>query len=135
MRAIKSDVVENLLTEELTVTAIAARHHVTPRYIHKLFEGEGITYSEFVLDQRLARAHRMLTDPRLTDRTIGSLAYDVRFGDLSYFNRAFRRQYHAAPSEVRSRVDLKLHQRREQAEARRHFFAVHELHRETSRAY
>ena len=90
-------------TEELTVTAIAARHHVTPRYIHKLFEGGGITYSEFVLDQRLARAHRMLTDPRLTDRTIGSLAYDVGFGDLSYFNRAFRRRYHATPSEVRSR--------------------------------
>ena len=95
LRAIKSDVVENLPTGELTVTTIAARHS---RYIHKLFGGEGITYSEFVRDQH---AHWMMTDPRLTHRTINSLACDVGFGDQSYFNRTFRRRNHATPSQVR----------------------------------
>ena len=32
----------------------------------------------------------------------GSIAYDVGFGDLSYFNRCFRRAYGATPSGVRS---------------------------------
>jgi AraC-like DNA-binding protein len=36
--------------------------------------------------------------------TISSIAFESGFGDLSYFNRAFRRQYGAAPSEIRSAV-------------------------------
>jgi len=57
--------------------------------------------SRFVLERRLARAHRMLTDLRLAQRSISSVAFEVGFGDLSYFNRAFRRCYGATPSEVR----------------------------------
>lgn len=79
---------------------------MTPRYVHKLFESEGVTYSEFVLGQRLKRAHRMLTDPRLAGHTISSVAFDVGFGDLSYFNRTFHRCYHATPSDVRHSFDL-----------------------------
>lgn len=37
--------------------AVALRQRVTPRYIHMLFETEGITFSEFVLSRRLMRAH------------------------------------------------------------------------------
>jgi AraC-like DNA-binding protein len=54
-----------------------------------------------VLGQRLSRAHRILSDPRLSDRNISSVAFDVGFGDLSYFNRAFRRRYAATPTETR----------------------------------
>ncbi len=99
--AIKADISTNLHDCDLSVAAIAALHRVTPRYIHKLFESEGITFSEFVLRRRLERVHRMLTDPRFADRTISSVAFDVGFGDLSYFNRAFRRSYNATPSEVK----------------------------------
>lgn len=102
LTAIKADISSNLLDETLSVTAVAARHGVTPRYVHKLFEGEGLTYTQFVLQHRLDRALRMLRDPRLADRRISAIAYDVGFGDLSYFNRAFRRRYDATPSEMRS---------------------------------
>jgi AraC-like DNA-binding protein len=53
-----------------------------------------------VLGERLARAHRMLGDPRFADRSIGEVAMEAGFGDLSYFNRAFRRRYGASPSAV-----------------------------------
>jgi AraC-like DNA-binding protein len=102
LRAIKSDIAANLEDCELTATAIAMRHRVTPRYVHKLFESEGVTFSEFVLVQRLALAHRRLTDPRFAACSVGSIAYDVGFGDLSYFNHSFRRRYNATPSEVRA---------------------------------
>ena len=55
----------------------------------------------FRLDRRLSRAHRFLSEPRLADRKISSVAFDVGFGDLSYFNRVFRRRYGATPSEIR----------------------------------
>jgi AraC-like DNA-binding protein len=74
---------------------------VTPRYIHKLFENEGLTFSSFVLGQRLSRAHRMLSDPRFADRNISTVAFDVGFGDLSYFNRTFRRRYVATPTDIK----------------------------------
>jgi AraC-like DNA-binding protein len=100
-RAIMTDICAHLADGELSVAKVAERQRVTPRYLHKLFENEGITFSSFVLGQRLARAHRMVSDPGLADRTISSVAFDVGFGDLSYFNRTFRRRYGAAPREIR----------------------------------
>jgi len=106
LRAIMADIATNLSHCGLTVTAVARRQGVTPRYVHKLFESEGLTFSACVLGRRLSRAHQMLSDPRLADRSISSLAFDVGFGDLSYFNRAFRRRYAATPSEIRRSAEL-----------------------------
>ena len=77
LRAVKEDILANLGAPELTIVAVAHRQRVTPRYVHMLFEGEGITFSEYVLNQRLLRAHRMLTDPRFSGRTITD--YRLRF--------------------------------------------------------
>lgn len=63
---------------------------------------ERTTLSQYVRSRRLARVHRMLTDPRHDHRTIVSIAYDAGFGDLSTFNREFRRHFGATPSEVRA---------------------------------
>ena len=101
LRSIMTDINANLGDGDLSVVEVARRHRVTPRYIHKLFENEGLTFSAFVLGQRLARAHRILSDPRLADRNISSVAFGVGFGDLSYFNRAFRRRFAATPTEIR----------------------------------
>jgi AraC-like DNA-binding protein len=57
-----------------------------------------------VLAQRLKLAHRMLIDRRLSERTVSSVALDAGFGDISYFNRAFRRRYGATPSDVRAQA-------------------------------
>jgi len=99
--AVKSDIAANLATHDLSVTAVALRQRVTPRYIHMLFEGEGTTFSQFVLAERLACTHRMLSDPRHTRQSIGAIAYANGFGDLSHFNHAFHRRYGATPTEVR----------------------------------
>jgi AraC-like DNA-binding protein len=86
----------------------AARQHVTPRYVQALFEGEGTTFSQFVLGERLVRVYRMLRDPRHAGRSISSIVYDAGFGDLSHFNRAFRRRYGGTPSDVRAAAQREL---------------------------
>lgn len=101
LRAIMTDICAHVSDGELSVAEVAQRQRVTPRYVHKLFENEGLTFSSFVLGQRLARARRMLSDPRLADRNISAIAFAVGFGDLSYFNRTFRRQYGVTPSEIK----------------------------------
>jgi AraC-like DNA-binding protein len=77
---------------------------VTPRYVRKLFESEGTSFSEFVLGQRLARVRSMLEDPRHLGRTISAIAFECGFSDLSYFNRTFRRRYGSTPSDVREQA-------------------------------
>jgi AraC-like DNA-binding protein len=104
LHAIKHDIASNLAEPDLTVATLAARHRSTPRCIQRLFEAEGTTFTEYVLAQRLARAHRMLSDPRRAAEKIAAVAYDVGFGDVSYFNRVFRRHYGVAPSDVRQGV-------------------------------
>jgi len=101
LAAIKADILTRLSDERLSVTELARRHRVTPRYVQLLFEGEGGTFSGYVLEQRLARAYRLLVDPHFADQTISAIAFHVGFSNLSYFNRAFRRRYGGTPSDVR----------------------------------
>ena len=103
LASIKQDILAHLVDPDLSVASVARRQRLSPRYVHKLFEVDGTTYSEFVVGQRLAKAHRMLTDPRFAGISIGDVALTVGFGDLSYFNRTFRRRFGTTPSETRHR--------------------------------
>ena len=101
LSAIKSDIIGRLNDEGLCVADAAGRRGVTPRHVQMLFESEGTTFTEYVLKQRLARALRMLADPGHHDRTISAIAFEVGFGNLSYFNRTFRRHFGMTPSDAR----------------------------------
>jgi AraC-like DNA-binding protein len=101
LRAAKIYTIENISSREISVGGVALYLGVTQRYLQRLFEVDGTTFSAFLLGQRLARAHRMLSEPQSVQRPVGIIAYDVGFGDLSYFNRCFRRLYGATPKDIR----------------------------------
>jgi AraC-like DNA-binding protein len=102
LKSIKADILQNL-GDELTVTAIALRQGITPRYVHMLFETEGATFSEYVLGQRLMLAYGVISNPRFADLKITTVAFASGFADLSYFNRTFRRRFGTTPSELRKK--------------------------------
>jgi AraC-like DNA-binding protein len=102
LNAIKSDILGNLVSRDLSIEAICARHGMTPRYLRMLFAGEQTTFSDFVTGRRLALALRRLCDPARAGYTISAIAYECGFGDLSYFNRVFRRHFGMTPSDVRA---------------------------------
>jgi AraC-like DNA-binding protein len=104
VRAIKTDIEAHLVHGNLSPGIVARRQKVSESYIRKLFEGEGTSFSQFVLARRLVRAHRMLTDRRWAERSIAWIAFEVGFGDLSYFNRTFKHFYGTIPSEIRGRL-------------------------------
>lgn len=105
LRAIKDDIEAHLASANLSPGAVAKRQGISDSYMRKLFEGEGMSFSQFVLGRRLERARRMLTEPRWVNRSIASIAFDAGFGDLSYFNRTFKRHYGFAPSDVRDAIE------------------------------
>jgi AraC-like DNA-binding protein len=104
LKAIKNDILANISDERLSVTHVARRHRVTPRYVQLLFERDGGTFSKYVIEQRLAGACRMLTETKFSDWTIGAIAFEAGFSNLSYFNRTFRQRYGATPSDVRAKA-------------------------------
>ncbi len=99
--AIKKYVAHNLARPDLSITEVALRHRLSPRQVQRLFEASGLTFSEFLLRERLGQVYLTLTDPSALDRSIGDIVLACGFGDISHFNRAFRRRYGSSPSEVR----------------------------------
>ena len=102
LRAVQADIAAHLTERELSIDTVAARQRVSPRTLRALFQAEGTTFAHYVLQQRLAHVHRQLAHPQRAGRPIGALAYEAGFGDLSYFNHAFRSRYGATPSDVRA---------------------------------
>ena len=72
------------------------------RYVQKLLKETGKSFTEHLTESRLDRAHAMLTDPRHRRATIIDIAFAAGFGDISNFNRLFRRRYGVTPSGVRA---------------------------------
>lgn len=101
LKVAQRDILECLSDHRLHVDAVARRQGVTARYIQRLFETEGTTFSDFVRNRRLDLALRLLKD-RGRASTITDIAYDAGFSDISSFNRAFRRRFGATPSEIRA---------------------------------
>jgi AraC-like DNA-binding protein len=101
LEAAKSFITENSHRPNLSVGLVASHLAVTTRYLQRLFEADGMTFSEFLLSRRLTRAHRMLSESQFSAHAVSTIAYDTGFGDLSYFNRSFRKIYGTNPLGVR----------------------------------
>jgi AraC-like DNA-binding protein len=102
LELIKKEIRARLRDPELGVGTVARSQGVSPRYIQRLFEREGSTFSEYVRGCRLELAHAMLRDTAALAQSISSIAYDCGFGDLSYFNRSFRERFDTTPSDIRA---------------------------------
>jgi AraC-like DNA-binding protein len=100
--AMKADILARLSDGDLTLAVVAQRHRASTRYVQTLFERAGTTFSEFVLEQRLLLAHRLLSNGLHGTRKISDIAHMAGFGDVSYFHRAFRRRFDATPADIRS---------------------------------
>ncbi|WP_157667421.1 helix-turn-helix transcriptional regulator [Comamonas serinivorans] len=100
--AVRQDIAAHHADPGLSVADVARRQGVTPRHVQALLEEAGETFTALVLAHRLASAHHLLTDARLARRTVSAIALDAGFGDLSYFNRSFRRRYGMTPTEARA---------------------------------
>ena len=98
----KSFIVAHSHRRDISISAVAASLNVTPRYVQRLFRDESTTFTKFLLEQRLEKAHLALRDRRLAARAIGAIAFAFGFGDLSYFNRSFRKRYGISPSGLRA---------------------------------
>ncbi|NRP75670.1 HTH-type transcriptional activator RhaS [Ensifer psoraleae] len=98
-------VVEEIATSfhkpELSVGSVAQSLKISPRYVQRLLEMTGTSFTERVNELRLQRALLMLAGRRNNRQRISDIAFQVGFSDLSHFNRLFRARFGEPPSSVR----------------------------------
>ncbi|MEO3876201.1 helix-turn-helix transcriptional regulator [Nonomuraea sp. B12E4] len=91
----------HLREPDLTPPALAAAHHISTSYLHRLFQEEGLRVTAWIKAQRLERARHDLADPALRHVPIHAIAAGWGFSHPSDFSRAFRRVYGVSASAFR----------------------------------
>ncbi|MHB9849152.1 helix-turn-helix domain-containing protein [Streptomyces krungchingensis] len=99
---IKLYINQRLADPELTPELIANAHHISVRYLHKIFEEEGLTVSRWIQRRRLEECRRELRRRAATNPTVGAIAHRWGFTSVAHFSRAFRATYGMSPSEWRA---------------------------------
>ncbi|MEU2225569.1 AraC family transcriptional regulator [Streptomyces sp. NPDC018347] len=101
---IRAFVRQHLHDPRLTPRTIAAAHHISPGYLHRLFADEEETVAAWIRAQRLERARRDLAEPGLRTVPIHAIAARWGFPRAADFTRAFRTAYGMPPSDYRNRA-------------------------------
>lgn len=90
-----------LADPSLSAHHIAAAHHISTRYLRRLFASQGATVSGWIRQRRLERCREELTDPTLAHLPVSVVA--ARWGLLhaAHFSRLFRSTFGESPRDCR----------------------------------
>ncbi|MPY62157.1 AraC-like ligand-binding domain-containing protein [Streptomyces spongiae] len=95
---------QNLHDPGLTPRTVAAAHHISPSYLHRVFRDENDTVTAYLRRERLERTRRDLADPALRAVPVHRIAARWGFSHPAAFSRAFRTAYGYPPSHHRELV-------------------------------
>src|SRR3954470_11832295 len=84
---------QNLGEADLSPGIVAAAHHVSVRYLHRLFEAQDTTVAAWIRQRRLERCRRDLADPAFIAVPVSAVAARWGLPDSAHFSRLFRRAY------------------------------------------
>lgn len=89
------------LAEPLTPISLAAAFRVSRSQIYRMFVQDG-GVARYVLERRLRRSLRMVTQPMFWRMSIGAVGFACGFTSESQFSKSFRNRYGISPSEARA---------------------------------
>jgi AraC-like DNA-binding protein len=98
---VKTYIEDRLTDPRLSPGQIAAAHHMSLRYLYKIFESERTSVGSWIRQRRLDRCRHDLTDPTLLRRPVSAVGAHWGFVDATHFARAFKARYGLPPSEFR----------------------------------
>lgn len=101
LNAIEDFIQRNIADPSLTPASVAGAHHISTRYLHRLFEHRDTTVAALIRSRRLDGCCRDLGDPSLAHLPIRAIAARWGFPQPADFSRAFTRTYGTPPSEYR----------------------------------
>ncbi|MFC0399880.1 acetamidase/formamidase family protein [Paraburkholderia rhizosphaerae] len=99
---------ERLGDSHISLAAIAQQAGVSSRYLQKLFETVGQSFSAYLRQRRLERCRAELVDPLYERMSISDICFRWGFNDPAHFSRSFREQYQMSPRVFRHEASLEL---------------------------
>lgn len=94
--------IDEHLTEDISVSSIAASLYITPNYFSRLFKrvtGEGC--NEYIVRKRIEKAKSLL---ETTSMKTGKIAMMVGYRDTNYFSLAFKKHTGKSPTKYREEM-------------------------------
>lgn len=96
------DLIQQRLAEPINRDEVARMAHFSPSAFSRFFRARtGKTFHDFVTELRIGRACRLLSERELT---VTEIAFACGFTSIASFNRSFRRNKKAAPTEYRRKL-------------------------------
>jgi acetamidase/formamidase/AraC-like DNA-binding protein len=86
---------------DLTPVRVAALEGISERYLQKLFEGSGSSFTHYLRERRLQRTSAELSNSAQAHHSISEIAFRNGFNDSAHFSRAFRHRFGLSPREFR----------------------------------
>jgi AraC-like DNA-binding protein len=108
-----------LSNPNLTLKDVAREYGISARYLQKLFEEAGQTFSRYVRNRRLERSRADLINPTFAHLGVSQICFRWGFNEAAHFSRVFRKRYGTTARAYR-RSALVLHCEGEGAPNRRH---------------
>jgi acetamidase/formamidase/AraC-like DNA-binding protein len=87
---------------DLTPARVAQAEGISERYLQKLFEGTGSSFTHYLRERRLQRTSADLSNPAEAHHSISEIAFRAGFNDSAHFSRAFRHRFGLSPREFRA---------------------------------
>jgi AraC-like DNA-binding protein len=88
---------------ELSPATVAAAHHISLRYLYKLFALEGVTVARLIQQRRLEQCRHDLIDAAQATKPVSAIAARWGLPNAGHFSKLFRAAYGMTPTEFRAR--------------------------------
>lgn len=96
--------IQNNLEQRITLSEISKKVCLSPRFFHGVFKSvKGITPSEYLLEQRIILAKKLL---RLNNSSLSEIAMQCGFGSQGYFSYVFKNYTGITPKKYRDKKQI-----------------------------
>ena len=93
----------NTYDKNISLKQLAGMYFVNEKYLGRVFKAEtGCTLHQYLNNIRIKRAVAELSG---TDKSILDISLDCGFGNVTYFNRRFMREFGMTPTQYRRQIN------------------------------
>lgn len=101
LQAILAKIADNFTDHGISAQSVAQELKLSVRYVHDLLQETGVSFSERILELRLQKTYKMLSERHRDGMRVSGIAMICGFNDVAYFNRCFRRRFGCTPTSAR----------------------------------
>ncbi|MGP1354483.1 MAG: helix-turn-helix domain-containing protein [Parasphingopyxis sp.] len=98
---VKYFIERNLSRPDLDPRTIAQGCGMSLRKLYRLFEDDGTTPNQWLIERRLLESRRLLKAPQNRSLSIGNVAMSTGFSSFSHFSRSYKQRFGLSPKEDR----------------------------------